>query len=863
MPQPAPHTKLYLALKASTPLLLAGGIAIAAEDSHDEWRCGAAADGNWSCTQVIVPGRSYPRPFHPEPTLTAEEGPQVRRPRNMDWIAEEDLTEEERQLIKPGCCGAYIEPGRDYPESDLAPPDASLRVSASSTEVLQEGVAKLEGSVQVNQGYRQLRSSSATVDRNKRSIQLDGQVLFREPGLLIEGENAALSLDTGKVNIDNVAFVMHKSGVRGLAKKLYRDENGDFVIDNAAYTTCEPGSNAWLLDSSELRIDAASGVATAKHTKVRIQGVPVLYLPWAQFPIGNGRTSGLLFPSLEVSEENGLDFAQPIYLNLAPNYDATITPRYLAERGAMLEVEGRYLNSWGQTVVSAAYLPNDDGGDNSNTAKSHAGKDRWLGSIFHEGGANSNWFSLIDYTEVSDEDFFRDIGNASLDVNSQTHLEQYTSVGYRNDNWRLTLATEEFQTLFNIAQEQYQIRPSLEADGYYRFGGFSAELTNHYASFEHTDSNLVQGDRVRLDYSLSWDVNWTWGYFKPTVMGKYLHYKLDNAAPGQDDNPSVTVPVGIIDTGIYFERDAGSDLLHTFEPRLYYLYSEYEDQDGLPNFDSGLRTFSYEQLFSDDRFVGGDRIGDSEHLSLGLTTRLLQASTGREWLRASIGQITYFSNRKVSLNHNLTTAFLANPNLGTIADLQQRLQAEDDLNRLLEDESSYAGELVMSLGRAWTLRLDGLYNSERGELDKGNVALRYNDGNNRLFNVGYRFTNQVSRVAGGEQLNNDIEQADLAMLLPLFGSWSLIAKWQYDITNERDLETFAGFEYDSCCWRISVVARRWLDQDDTILIPERDLDQDSGVFLQIQLKGLGGTGTRVDKILSDGIQGYQRSENTN
>lgn len=866
MPLPAKRKKLFLALRSaqSVPgsLLLAGAVSLSpgtvlAEATHKVWRCSGGAEGGWHCEQVTAPGRSYSRPFRPEPVLTEEEGPQVRQARSMDWVDEEDMTEEERARLTIGCCGAYIEPKANYPEAGLEPDKASLRVSAGSTEVQQEGTTKLEGSVQVTHGYRQLRSSSAILDQNNRGIELTGDVLFREPGLLLQGENAAVNLQAGTLNFDNVSFVLHETGTRGTAEKMSRDPDQDFIIDNATYTTCEPKGNTWLLESNELRIDQDTGIATAQHTKIRVKGVPVVYLPWIIFPIGERRTSGLLFPVLESSDENGIGYTQPIYLNLAPNYDATISPRFTSERGAMIETEGRHLSSWGVTTLAAAYLPDDDGGgDSDETVKTFQGQDRWLGGIYHQGGFNSNWFTRVNFTEVSDEEYFRDIGSATLEISSRTHLPQYAAAGYRNKHWYLNVTAQEFQTLSRTIDEQYQVRPRVTANGYYRFGDIQVELDNQFTSFEHPDNAFIRGDRVRLDYSLGWDAQWTWGYFKPTIKGKYISYHLKNPQPGSDDAPSITVPVSTIDTGIFLERDWGR-FTHTFEPRLYYLSSEFEDQSGLPNFDSDLLTFSYSQLFSDDRFSGGDRVGDSEHLALGLTTRVVDDMTGDEWLRASIGQIFFFADRQVSLNSNLTESFLANPNLNAIADLQQRLRAEADLDQLLEDESSLAGELLLKLDSRWSLQLDGLFSRDRSEFDKGNLTLRYTGKDRSLVNLGYRFTNNVSRVVNGEILNNDIEQADISTFLPISGNWNLVAKWQYDITNKRDLETFAGFEYNSCCWRASLVARRWLDRDDSLPVPERELNEDNGIFLQIQFKGLGGTGTRVDSILSEGIQGYK------
>ncbi|MCP5302207.1 MAG: LPS-assembly protein LptD [Pseudomonadales bacterium] len=864
---------------------------------HSEWNCVAGQDGDWVCIEREVAGKSYPRPVHRAVEATPQDdGPQVRLTSNLDWVDETVMTDEEREKIARGCCGAYIEPERDYPDADLDPDQAAMRVAAAATEVEQESIAHLSGNVQITQGYRQVRSNRATVDQQQRIVDLEGRVQFREPGTLVLGDTAHINMETNAVDVDNLQFVMHEAGVRGTATHMSRQDNGVFYIDNSTYTTCEPSSNAWQLVSANSKINTETGIATAKHVRLEVKDIPILYLPWIRFPIDDRRASGLLYPKLELSQDNGFDYAQPIYLNLAPNYDATITPRFVQERGTMLELEGRHLSRFTETVVSGGFLSSDDGGDDTDEPvdpltgrKDFEGEDRWVAAVNHTGYFGQGWSSSIDYTRASDNEYFRDLGNATLEVNSQTHLLQSGNVGYHLDNWNFGLQAKEYQTIVENRAEPYKILPRFTADGFYQLGDFEFNLKNQITRFDHGDDNeplsipapqllqrdtentYITGDRIRMDYSASWDKNWAWGYFRPTAKLKYLSYSLDNPLLGKtDDSPSVTVPVGMIDTGIFMERDTSllKGFLQTFEPRLFYVHSDYQDQSDLPDFDTSNTTFSYNQLFRDDRFTGGDRIGDTDQISIGLTTRLLQKSTGLEWLRASFGQIFYLDDRFVTLNENLSEAIIKDPTLLPIADPNNLTDAErrnlNDLNELIRDESNYAAELALRLSDNLRASADLLYDDDDGTIDKGSVNLRYHNSNDLIVNLGYRFTRQPVRTLTAlniDTISADIEQADFSTFLPIFDNWNLVARWNYDFTNSRELETMAGVEYDSCCWRISLVARKWIDRDDDLIIlPEEDLQEDEGIFLQVQFKGLGGTGSQVDSILTDGIYGYQRRD---
>lgn len=820
-------------------------------NSHMEWRCDTTATGSWSCAEYTVPGPAYAKPPHRNlkrraamaKAATKKEALLINTPRNLDWVDEAALSEEQKQSQADGCCGRYVEPPRDYPDAELNPDDAPLRASSTSTEA-QDNVATMKGDVEISQGYRQVRSDTAILNQDERTATLKGNVQLREPGLLMLGKEAHFNLDSGELAVDDATWVFHEAAIRGTAGTVARQEDGMIFIDNATYTTCEPGNNTWTMASSNIAIDPQTGIATAKHVRIKVKDVPIIYLPWIRYPVDGRRASGLLFPEISFSDGNGLDYAQPIYLNLAPHYDATITPRYIQERGEMLELELRHLSRVTETTLGGAWLGDDDGGDVKvdpiTQIKPLQGEDRWVASVDHRGGIGERWGSTIDYTKVSDEDYFRDIGNATLEVRSQSHLKQFAGLDYRTSHWGLGISATEYQNIINNTDEQYQQLPRVQANGEYRIQAGAQDilvnLNNQFTVFDHNDKTRVTGDRLRSDYAVTLDKQWLWGYFRPTLKLKHLSYDLDDPlAPGGDDGPSTTVPVGIIDTGLFFERTSSlfGEHTQTLEPRIYYLHAKSEDQSDNPDFDTDELTFSYQQLFRDERFSGGDRISDAEQVTVALTTRLIDSDTGIERLHASIGQIFYLDDREVALNYSGTN---------------------QELHR---NDSDLAAEFGALLNKRWRFQSDILYNDDSDQVNKGSFSLRYRGNNKARFNASYRYTREDPRFVGGEEFDTNIEQADLSAYLPISRRWSLMARWNQDITNSRELEVFGGIEYNSCCWRAAIIARHWLDRDDDLLIPEEELEYDDGIFLQIQLKGLAGTGGTLDSILSDGIYGYE------
>ena len=286
--------------------------------------------------------------------VSADE-PRVAEVRNLDWVEADQMDIEQLLSVASTCCGAYIEPERTYPDADMDPEEASLLVNANTTETLPDNVALLDGDIQISQGYRQIRSDSARIDQTNRTVVLNGNVQFREPGLLLLGNNAEIDIDSKEVQIADATYVLHEASVRGKAKNLQRTKDGVITITDATYSTCEPGDSTWQMATSEISIDQESGFATVKNAQMRVKDIPVFYFPWIKFPVNDRRSSGLLFPALQLNSSNGLDYAQPIYWNLAEHYDATITPRLIQERGIGMEVEFRHLSRL-STPRSAAHF---------------------------------------------------------------------------------------------------------------------------------------------------------------------------------------------------------------------------------------------------------------------------------------------------------------------------------------------------------------------------------------------------------------------------------------------------------------------------------------------------------------------------
>ncbi len=434
-----------------------------------------------------------------------------------------------------------------------------------------------------------------------------------------------------------------------------------------------------------------------------------------------------------------------------------------------------------------------------------------------------------------------------IDETSKTHLQQYARANYETEHWTYEIASHDYQLITRKLDEHYAILPKITVDGHYRFSNnININLRHQYANFRHPDETKVEGERTLINYSMAWHKHWRWGFLKPQLQLKHLSYNLTTRNATQntnfDSNPEISIPVFSIDAGVFFERNLqwGNGIVQTLEPRIFYLDSSFKDQSALPDFDTREYTPSYESLFRDTRFVGGDRISDDNRITLGFTSRLIDKSSGQETFHASIAQSVYFKDRRVALTKEQS--------------IEQILNGK-------RDKSQIAIELGTRVGENWRIISDLIYSEKDHQFEKVSLSGHYKDKNKRLFNFSYRYTNRADRNIEGQVLKQSINQTNISAFIPLSTNLNLVGRWNHDLTNHRELEVFAGFEYNNCCWRASLLAFRSLRRDDELLFPERDLNARNGFALKIDFKGLGGSGRRVDTMLNNGILGYEQNQN--
>lgn len=381
---------------------------------------------------------------------------------------------------------------------------------------------------------------------------------------------------------------------------------------------------------------------------------------------------------------------------------------------------------------------------------------------------------------------------------------------------------------------------------------------------------------MHLEPGVSLPMTRSWGYLTPTLKYLYTKYDLDLDSKGKnslnvyqetfDSNQDRSLPLVKIDSGLYFDRDtsfAGTQFRQTLEPRAMYLYVPYKNQENIPVFDTSEPSFSYDSLWRENRFSGRDRIGDANQLSLGVTTRFIE-SNGFERATLSAGQIYYFRDRRVQLPG------LSEKDLDLLE--QKRLEdpALPEVKRPDTDSwrSPYALAGLYRFNRDWNVTSDFNWNPNTSRTESGSAMFHYQPENNpnKVVNAGYRyredsrrFNSSTGRFEYGRE-NDIIKQHDFSVIWPLVPQWSVLARWQYDYNKNRTLEAFGGFEYDSCCWKLRLINRYWLDVDDDAFLVQSE-KADRGIFLQIVLKGLGGiVGNKTEMFLDKGIQGYRQRE---
>jgi LPS-assembly protein len=660
----------------------------------------------------------------------------------------------------------------------------------------------MSGGVVLRRGDRLAGAETARYDPLLKALILAGGVRYEDPDSLILSNSAEFAYESGRIRFEGAKFEIGSNNARGAASVLEINQDGRLQLLDVGYTTCPPESNDWIIEAGEIELDTVTGVGKARKVRLRFHGVPILYAPYLSFPITDARKSGVLTPEIGSTGRSGNELSIPYYWNIAENYDATMTPRLLTDRGLQVGTEFRYLFANSDGNLDVEYLPNDN---KFNDNRHQIG-------FQHQTLFQNGWRNQIDIRDVSDSQYYEDLGG-SIGISSITHLNRSLHFDFFGKHWSLLGRVQDYQTIDSAIEPEnrpYRRLPQIYARGYWPDSvlGLTYSLDTELVYF---DRNVgVTGWRLNAAPQIALPIEKPGWFITPAVVVDHTQYDLDNRMAGLDGNPRRTVPIASLDTGLYLERSMNSGRrVQTLEPRLLYVHVPFREQSGLPVFDTITPDLNLVQLFRRNRYLGVDRIADTDQLSIGVTSRIIDVNSGRELMSATIGQALYLSQQRVALPGESPIISASSDYIAEI-----RVLISDNLN--------------FDVGHQWSGGEGGTTQSE--------ARLQYRPQSNKILNLAYRFR------------RGSLEQGDVSWSWPLSQSWNFVGRYNYSFRDNEMLEQFYGLEYESCCWGLRLVSRRH--------ISKRDGTRDSSIGLQLVLKGMTSVGTAADKLLERGILGY-------
>ena len=701
------------------------------------------------------------------------------------------------------------------------------------------GLLTLKGHVIVRQGARTIRANEVQYDRNNNSLRTQGGIDYTDPLVHVRGSGGRYSPTQG-AQFDSASFSLVQRSARGAAQEMQLSPEGLIGLERVTFTTCPVNDQSWVLRATRITLDTRKRVGTGRGARIDFKGVPILYLPWVSFPLGDQRKSGFLFPTVGNTSRGGAEVSVPYYFNIAPNVDFTFEPTEYTRRGPDAGGDLRYLTSRQSGELTWDYLPND--------------------AVYH---SNRSRVKLVNVTElpgdfrltlagenVSDTNYFEDFSTGP-EGTSTPFLDRRAVLSYRDLHWNIEGMAEQYQTIDStllLSNRPYARVPDLTVGADYGWGpgevvryGFESEVV------DFRRSTGVTGWRLDLYPTASLNIEGPGYFFRPALAYRATQYQLSDTAPGQASSPSRTLPIASLDTGLQLERAAGShdQRTVTLEPRVMYLYVPYRNQSELPVFDTAVPDLDPVELFRTNRYVGSDRLGDANQVSAGVTTRLLNALDGRQYLTATFGQEFYFTNPRVTLPGELP-----------------RTDRRSDL----------VAQLALTAFQHWSADAGVQWDPQSSEMQRALVEVQYRPAPDRVVNLGYRFERGIYEEAAlaGEPGQTpicdtpvtpscNVEQLEASAAWPIGRSWSVFARGVYSLADHGALERFAGFEYRSCCWSLRLGARRYVGARPTTSTA-RTGPQDTGIWLQLELTGLASVGSASDASLVEAIPGYTPTE---
>jgi LPS-assembly protein len=666
-----------------------------------------------------------------------------------------------------------------------------------------ESQLEATGNAVLRKKGQSIRADRLLYFQDTQDIDAQGSVVLEQDGNTMSGPHLRLNLDTNIGSMEQPVFYLAENEGRGSADMLHIHDREHYTLDNATYTTCPADDQDWLLKMRGLEIDRERQIGVARHAWVEFMDMPILYSPWMDFPLNDQRKSGFLSPVFGSTTQGGRELTLPYYWNIAPNRDATIAPRVMTKRGVLLNNEFRYLDTRYGGELQLDVMPDD----------ALAKRSRTRVALMHNqviaGGLNG-YASL---NSVSDDAYFRDLGS-SVNATSQANLLQEAVLTYGSGWWNAAARIQRYQTLQDPAAPivaPYKRLPQLTVSAQRDYAGAGLAFSGEFVDFAHP--TLENAQRLVLNPSVSYPlVSDPAFYLTPKVALHSTYYTMGANNTRALPNSSRTLPIVSVDSGIAFERDwnlFGGDYVHTLEPRAFYVYVPYKDQSQLPNFDSAQASFDFTQMFTENRFFGSDRVGDANHITLALTSRLLDQDNGMERLRLMVGERFSFRTPRVNFVAPATTTNKSDILLAA------------------------SGQVT----RAWSFDSEFQYDPNQSHSQRYNIATRYRPELGKSLDLGYRFS------------RNTLRQVDISGQWPLSSRWHAVGRLNYSLQDGKTLESIAGLEYNQSCWTLRFVAQR---------ITVAAQQANTGIFLQLELNDLISVGLDPITALKQNVPSYTK-----
>ncbi|MCW4629218.1 LPS-assembly protein LptD [Marinomonas rhodophyticola] len=722
-----------------------------------------------------------------------------------DWIPRESLTKEQQSQLSRYCQGSYI---NSWQANDIQGTDLTADLIVRD----ENGVIHLQGEAEIRQPETTLSADKIEGIPNEY-YQANGNVTLRSNDQLIRSSRAYITNNNSSpTEFSDAKFLSHQSKTRGEAKLLSRSQDGVIFIKEGFFTTCEPTEESWQLYGSSIKIDTKSGFGTAEHVQIRVAGLPIFYFPWLRFPIDNTRQTGFLFPSFGFSGSDGLSLSAPFYWNIAPNYDATITPQVIQKKGEGLDLELRHLSPYGETMYEQSTFFDNDEGEQTLLKLTTAQK---INTYFSTGFLLEDNPTENKYPEAN-----------STSIGEKDHYQRSVYVSANNGNLLNKVTYLTYQTPDNTVDKPFEWLPRVDSSYRLSTSNLDYRIDAQYTDFYDPDENNFDGKRIVLNQDTKANISNGWGSLTPGLLIQYRDYDIHNYTTTSDSEESISHITGYIDSSVVFERRLildNSPWRQTLEPQLSYLNSPYKDQDFIPDFDASVPTMTYSQAFSHNRFNGNDRIGDTEQVTFGLESRLYDANNNERWAFKA-GQIFYLKDRYVGITGNT------------------------DENNAIDD--SKRSDLLTSTNYntdRFSLTGNLNYNLDNSKVNLAQIVASLTPVDDVKINLSYLYT------INNTDPDDDAKQASVGTIFPINQNWSMFTQYTYDFLREDGTKEIAGLGYENCCIKVSMSYQHWLNDDN---------QYDRGVFLQFILRGLSSAGRAnsetniADSYWNQGKVGY-------